>query len=77
MAKRINNSVTLSHADAQRIAFLLADYAGKQARHARNTKSASIQVYCNQTAAECREIANQITKSLWSWSDDVLPVKGK
>lgn len=77
MSTRINNTITLNHTDAARIAFLLNDYAGKQALHARNTKSENIKSACSQTATECRAFADRIFKQLWTWSDDIPAKEGK
>lgn len=69
MATRVNNSVTLNHADAIRVAELLSEYADGQNRHARRTRSAPVRDACYRTAVEAREYANSITRNLWTWED--------
>lgn len=68
MSTRIENGVTLTHAQAKAVASLLSDLASDCAEHARKTRSAAV---CDSQSlkSKCaRAFAEHITKQLWSWT---------
>ena len=67
MNTRTDNDVTLSHADAERVAMLLEDMASAQNDHARRTRSPAVAESCRQTAELARRLAKDITGKLWTW----------
>jgi hypothetical protein len=67
MSVRIDNDVTLTHADAEAVAALLSDYATQQAEQAKRTRSPAVEAACQVTAQKARKLAAQLTAQLWSW----------
>ena len=67
MNVRTDNDVTLSHADAERVALLLRDLASAQHDHARRTRSPAVALSCRMTAELASRLAGEITGKLWSW----------
>lgn len=70
MSTRIDNDVTLSHADAQAISRYLCDYATAQEQHARKTRNEAVRWQCQKDAAQARELVSKIIKALWSWKEE-------
>lgn len=67
MATRIDNTVTLSHRDAEVVASLLQLYATDQQAHANRTKSAAIRASCQLSCDDARRLSHHIIASLWTW----------
>ena len=69
MSTRINNSVTLSHENAELAAQLLSDLASSKFQHARRTKNAAVRSHCELVGNKAKSLAELLTKSLWTWKD--------
>ncbi len=67
MSTRHDNTVTLSHADADRVSRLLADLATQEHAHAAKTRSAPVRHQCKTTADEANRLARLIIERLYTW----------
>ena len=67
MAVRIDNDVTLTHAEADAISRLLQDYATAQRAQAKRTSSAVVRTACNTTAEQASALARALIERLWTW----------
>ena len=70
MATRIDNAVTLSHAQAREAQRLLADYAVSLTAHARRTRSVMVREECERQNAHCHALSRYLVEHLWSWTDN-------
>ena len=67
MATRLDNAVTLTHEQADRISRILSDHASQQFAHANRTRSAVVRETCNRWGNEARELADLLVQSLYTW----------
>ena len=68
MSVRNENSVTLSHQDAQSVAKMLDEFATQQATQAQRSRSEAAQASYRANVRLARWVAARITERLYSWS---------
>jgi hypothetical protein len=68
MATRIDNSVTLTHDEADQVARLLNELADDHRNQARRTKSANTRSFCLARAELATDLAYGITRKLFTWT---------
>jgi len=67
MVTRLDNAVTLTHEQADRISHILSDYASQQFAHAQRTRSAVVRDTCDRGGNEARELADMMVTAMYTW----------
>jgi hypothetical protein len=70
MATRTDNSVTLTHDEADLLTRLLSDMASTDFAQAKRTKSAAVRSFCQARGEQAMALEAEIVKRMWSWYSD-------